>query len=593
MKTHKTIIILLLFLFPLHTIHADETPAFPGAEGGGRYTTGGRGGTVYFVTSLADNSTGDSKTRCGTLRWCVEQKGKRTILFRVSGIIELKSRHNIKNGDLTIAVQSAPGDGICLKDNSVCIQADNVIIRYIRFRPGDANQNFEDDAVWGRYRKDIILDHCSMSFSVDECASFYGNQNFTMQWCLLSESLRCSLHGKGNHGYGGLWGGENASFHHNLLAHHDSRNARLNGWQRSGLDYAHGNTTEERVDYRNNVVYNWGSNSTYGGEAAGKYNIINNYYKYGPATSQGVRSRLVQMDKDAKSFVIDVNGKNVTTNHGIYYLSGNYMWGNATVTDNNWSTQGVKNNTGKSLSECRTDQPFEFEPIPTHTAEQAFEKVLAFAGASFARDAQDARVAYEAEEGTYTYEGSKGGTKGIIDTPDDVGGYCTYNSTQAPKDSDSDGIPDAWEFSHDLSPSDSSDANEFADDGYTWLEHYLNELVADITAAQYEGATINGVPLSINTPLLEGEQAYLRSKDGTPADVVLSLEAGGRLSIRASRPIKKVVVYSPSGSLLAVKTAADDAMRDITLSPIGSTSPLLIVHVTLTDGTVLTGKCKP
>ncbi|MBR5963568.1 MAG: pectate lyase [Bacteroidaceae bacterium] len=583
---------LLLAFLPSLTTRADELPAFPGAEGGGRYTTGGRGGTVFFVTSLADTNTGDSKTHCGTLRWCVGQSGKRTILFRVSGIIELKSRLNIKNGDLTIAGQSAPGDGICLKDNSVCIQADNVIIRYMRFRPGDANPDFEDDAIWGRYQKNIILDHCSMSFSVDECASFYANQNFTMQWCLLSESLRCSLHDKGNHGYGGLWGGENASFHHNMLAHHDSRNARLNGWQRKGLSYSHGNTSEERVDYRNNVVYNWGSNSTYGGEAAGKYNIVNNYYRYGPATNQGVRSRLVQMDKDEKSFVIDVNGTNVTTNHGIYYISGNYMWGNATVTNNNWSTSGIKNNTGEDLSKCRTNTPFEFEAIPTHTAEQAFEKVLAYAGACLARDAQDARVAYEAEEGTYTFEGSKGGTKGIIDTPDDVGGYCTYSQTAAPKDTDSDGIPDAWEFSHDLSHTDASDASEYADDGYTWLEHYLNDLVADITAAQYEGATINGVPLSVGSSFLEEQQGSLRSCDGTPADVILSPDAEGRISIRASRPVKHVAILSPAGSLLAAKTMPDNTTRDIVLAPAVATPSILIIRVTLTDGTILTGKCR-
>ncbi len=581
--------LLLFTIFPL-VVLADSIPAFPGAEGGGRYTTGGRGGTVYFVTSLADNSTGNSSTRCGTLRWCIEQKGKRTILFRVSGIIELKSRIDIKNGDLTIAGQSAPGDGICLKDNSVCIQADNVIIRYLRFRPGDANPNFEDDAIWGRYHKDIILDHCSMSFSVDECASFYANQNFTMQWCLLSESLRCSLHDKGNHGYGGLWGGENASFHHNLLAHHDSRNARLNGWQRKGLNYAHGNTTEERVDYRNNVVYNWGANSTYGGEAAGKYNMVNNYYKYGPATGSGVRSRLVQMDKDSLSFVIDVNGTSVNTNHGIYYLSGNYMWGNQTVTNNNWSTAGIKNNTGENLSSCRATEPFEFESIPTHTAEEAFEKVLAYAGASLARDAQDARIAYEAEEGTYTYEGSKGGTKGIIDTPDDVGGYCTYNSAQAPKDTDSDGIPDEWEFRHDLSHTDPADANELADDGYTWLEHYLNDLVAEITAMQYEGATIDGVPICVKNPSIDTPKGTLRNSDGSYADAVVSNSAAGGISVHASRPIHMAEALSPSGTTLASLTSCADDLRDVTLAIPSGKHPILIVRITFTDGTSATGK---
>lgn len=482
------------------TFAQERLPAFPGAEGGGKYTTGGRGGKVYFVTSLDDTSKGDASTRCGTLRWCVEQKGARTIVFKVSGIIELKSRLNIKNGDLTIAGQTAPGDGICLKNNSVCIQASNVIIRYMRFRPGDANPDFEDDAIWGRYQRNIILDHCSMSFSVDECASFYSNQDFTMQWCLLSESLRMSQHAKGNHGYGGLWGGENATFHHNLLAHHDSRNARLNGWQRSGLSYNHGNTTEECVDYRNNVVYNWGSNSTYGGEAAGKYNMVNNYYKYGPATA--VKNRLVQIDKDAKSFTLtDASGDSRTTNHGIYYLSGNYMYGDEAVTADNWSSRGIKNNSGESLANCRSDKPFPHECIPTHTAEQAFKAVLSYAGASLARDAQDTRVCWEAEEGTYTYKGSAGGTKGIIDTPDDVGGYCIYSSTAAPKDTDTDGIPDDWELSHDLSHTNPDDAQKTAPNGYTWLECYLADIVKEITAAEYADAISSAL-----LPMIESEK---------------------------------------------------------------------------------------
>lgn len=524
-------LLIVVLLSPV-LLSAESLPAFPGAEGGGKYTTGGRGGTVYYVTSLADTNTGNSSTREGTLRWCINQSGARTILFKVSGIINLSSRLDIKNGNLTIAGQTAPGDGICLKNNSVCVQADNVIIRYMRFRPGDSDPDFEDDAIWGRYRKNIIIDHCSMSFSVDECASFYANQNFTMQWCLLSESLNNSQHAKGAHGYGGLWGGENASFHHNLLAHHNSRNARLCGWQRSGLKYAHGNTAAETVDYRNNVVYNWGDNSTYGGEAAGQYNIVNNYYKAGPATASGVKYRLMQMDKDAQSFEISVGGTTRSINHGVYYMAGNYMYGSTAITRNNWDASGIKNNTGETLAQCRLNQPLDFEYIPTHTAEDAFEAVLAYAGASLARDAQDFRVAEEAANGTATYTGSVTARKGLIDTPSDVEGYCTYNSAAAPADTDRDGIPDELEELFGTDPN-VYDSHQKDASGYTFLELYLAWIVRDITAEQYANVISAVVAPSVDGPVLP--EVWFE---------------GERMHVRSSRSLSQVTVWSVSGQLL-------------------------------------------
>ncbi|WP_258105301.1 T9SS type A sorting domain-containing protein [Marinoscillum sp. MHG1-6] len=439
--------------------------AFPGAEGHGRFTTGGRGGQVIYVTNLNDSGSGSLRAAIGT-------RGPRIIVFKVSGIISLNSNLRITNGNLTIAGQTAPGDGICLKNYSLQVDADNVIIRYLRSRMGDEAAN-EGDAMWGRNRKNIILDHCTMSWSTDECASFYDNENFTMQWCILSESLRVSVHDKGTHGYGGIWGGKKASFHHNLLAHHDSRNPRMNGSRYSNLPDL------ELVDFRNNVIYNWGGNSGYAGEG-GSFNFVNNYYKPGAATSPGVRDRIFSPNADG--------GTNTQPAGvwGTFYVDGNYMNGSTTVTNDNWA--GIDPNPGtKSKEELKSDTEFDEGQISTHTAADAFSRVLDYAGASLSRDSHDTRITNEVLNGTYTYLGSTtGATKpGLIDTQSDVGGWPTYNSSTVPTDSDNDGMPDDWEDANGLDKNSASDNNDYDLSGfYTNIEVYINSLVTNITAAQ-------------------------------------------------------------------------------------------------------------
>ncbi|WP_139237215.1 pectate lyase family protein [Pontibacter akesuensis] len=422
--------------------------AFPGAEGAGRHTTGGRGGNVFIVSNLNDSGP-------GSLREAVQQQGPRTIVFAVSGTIELQSKLSIDMGDVTIAGQSAPGDGICIKGYPVTVAADNVIIRYMRFRMGNEH-NQEADALGGRQHKNIIVDHCSVSWSVDECVSFYTNEDFTLQWSIISESLNSSLHAKGNHGYGGIWGGKRASFHHNLFAHHNSRNPRF-----SGSKYET-DVPSRQLDYRNNVIYNWGMNSAYGGEE-GEHNMVNNYYKSGPATPAAVKSRIVNPSKP----------------YGKFYVQGNYVVGDEKVSQDNWAG-GVQCD---DPAITRSSSPFNFAPVTTTSAQEAYQQVLASAGASLRRDAVDTRVIAEVRTGTATFTGAKSGKPGIIDSQEEVGGWPELKSLPAPADADRDGMPDSWEQEHKLNPNNAADAAAFAlAKQYTNLEVYLNSLVQQESA---------------------------------------------------------------------------------------------------------------
>lgn len=533
---------------------AEKTPAFPGAEGFGRYVTGGRGGAVYHVTRLDDDSNE------GSFRWACNKSGKRTIVFDVSGTIMLKSELKMNRGDVTIAGQTAPGDGICIANYPFQISADNVIIRYMRFRLGNealkTNKNaHEGDGLGGMDKKNIIVDHCSVSWSIDECLSVYGSKDITVQWCYVTNSLVNAGHSKGAHGYGGNWGGSGASYHHNLVAHHGSRTPRFG--PRPGTQ------TDERMDYRNNVIYNFGGNGCYGGEGM-NVNVVNNYYKPGKATKSGgykyrlaapgirtvdycldkktIASRYKSLtgtaatDKNVsgssdhgKTNYVTISGKkyaiNMETNKidvdgqemtvawndwkkmlhtwGRLYVDGNYNPDPAAANMNKDNYKyGIADQIAKSGTDTKNndgtypgDDAIKLnEPIPyvlttTHSAADAFDRVVAYAGASKSRDSYDKAMADDTRNGSITYGASK---NGLIDSQDECGGWPELKDTGAKTDTDGDGMPDEWEIANGLDPNNADDGKTVCDDGYTNLEHYMNGLVADITEAQNAGGKTEG-----------------------------------------------------------------------------------------------------
>lgn len=429
----KNTLFLLLSFFAITCMQAQQI-AFPGAEGYGKWTVGGRGGRILTVTNLNDSGE-------GSFRDAVEQTGARIVIFAVDGNIELKSPLCVNNDSITIAGQSAPGDGICLKDYPLVVNASNVIIRYIRVRVGDRYRLDSDGVGGGRYgQKNVILDHLSVSWSIDECLSIYKTENLTVQWCLVTHSLNTSVHTKGSHGFGGIWGGYKATFHHNLLANHASRNPRF-----SSVDGT------KWVDYRNNVVYNWGFKTAYGGGHHAEINIVNNYYKPGLAS---LHHRLLDVAEDGT---------------GRYYVAGNMMAGDDAVTRDNHSA--VTDCVGECTS-CLVDFPFPSEPIHEDTPAVAYQRILESVGCSFSQDSYDREVLRQVREGIGTF-----GINGIINSQEDVGGWPVLNAEKALIDSDGDGMPDVWESKHGLNPKSASDASAYTlDENYTNIEIYLNSL---------------------------------------------------------------------------------------------------------------------
>lgn len=481
----------------------EKQPAFPGAEGYGRYVTGGRGGAVYHVTSLADDGS------AGTLRWALNQNGARTIVFDVSGTIHLTSALSVSKGNVTIAGQTAPGDGICIADYPMSLSANNVIVRYMRFRLGNKNvtKNGADgwDGFGGFDHRDWMIDHCSVSWSIDECLSVLGNVNTTVQWCIVSHSLVNSGHTKGAHGYGGNWGGDHASFHHNLMAHHVSREPRLGPRPTTQL--------REHMDMRNNVFYNWAGNGCYGGEGM-NVNIVNNYYKPGPATlkrSTTIQKRIAAVGCRTKEYITTYPDYAPALHlWGKLYVDGNYNPTHSDVSQDNW-TYGIYNQidasgndgtyTATTKDTIRLSEPLELVYTTTHRASIAYQRVLDYAGCSLSRDCYDAEIISDTRDGVASHKGS-GLEAGQINSQEDLkpanapadwSAWPTLNSLQAPVDTDGDGMPDDWESANGLNPNDANDGKAVAADGYTNLEHYLNSLVADITEQQNAGGTPEGI----------------------------------------------------------------------------------------------------
>lgn len=571
-----------------------QAPAFPGAEGHGRFVTGGRGGKIYHVTNLNDSGT-------GSFREAVKS-GKRIIVFDVAGVIALKSDLKIAE-NITILGQTAPSPGITLRYYTVQPGSNN-IIRFIRIRRGqEKNINDGADASWQRNKTGIIFDHCSFSWSIDEVASFYDNNNFTMQWCTVAESLTNPGHSKGAHGYGGIWGGKLASFHHNFVAHLMNRGPRFNGARYGWTGYTSNkeyNTYKwqnavqaENVDFRNCVMYN-AQGTCYGGPGGGQINIVNNYYKAGPSHNlKGTTLNGLKVDvskgqergsQDRITLVTLSTQSNSDKNHPELYdmTSRYYINGNTTETTKGQKTENkdwkgisydngipslngeyyspdaknfygdaVAHTTisGKSCVKIKMDEPAPTGEVTTHSAAEAYEKVLAYVGASLYRDEIDARYMEEAKTGTATYKGSITKSPGIIDKVSDVKGYTETNfgtgSRPAGFDTDKDGIPDEWEKANGLNPNDASDALTYSLDKkgyYTNIEVYANSLVENIMKAENADA-LNAVDEYYPTSTSTGISQTVVDK-GEVASITYYALNGSRLNAPAKGISIRKITYS-------------------------------------------------
>lgn len=452
-----------LFLLSLHSFFPPEmipepVPAFPGAEGFGKYTQGGRGGKICIVRNLNDHGP-------ESFRAAASLTEKRTIVFAVSGTIHLTSPLEIE-GNVTIAGQTAPGEGICIADQPVKVKGNQVIIRYLRIRMGDRYQGLKgmipgsggDDALSGTRNKNLIIDHCSLSWSTDEVMSFYNGDSSTLQWNIIAEPLDYSYHFEEgdkdweHHGFGGIWGGAHLTAHHNLFAHCVSRNPRFNG--------ARLGAREELVDFRNNVVYNWKSKAVYGGEN-GRYNVVANYFKPGPST-----------EKKAAQHILDPS-KTAELPYGKFFVEENELEGSpAVLTDN------LKAVTKVDQEGVFVRQSFPVVDFSHQTASAAYQSVLLLAGAAFQRDTLDQRIVEDVRYGKGKIIDVQGGFPHGTPYEKSKQAWPLLHTGQYPLDSDQDGMPDDWERSNGLNPANPTDALMYTlIKQYTNIEVYINSLV--------------------------------------------------------------------------------------------------------------------
>jgi pectate lyase len=433
MRRYAFLLSLLATLLFMPAVQAQQL-AFPGAEGFGRFSLGGRGGQVLFVTNLNDSGP-------GSLRAAVEADYPRIVVFKVSGTIELESHLRIRHPRITIAGQTAPGDGICLRRYPLVISADDVIVRFLRVRLGD-EAGKKMDGIDVSDAENVIIDHCSVSWTLDEAVNTYhGSKNITIQWCLISESLHDSPLQEG-HGFAASLGGFNTSYHHNMLANNAGRNPSIAGEE---------DAPTINLDFRNNVIFNWEHRTLDGRPRS--INVVNNYYKAGPASR---RDHIVKMQT-----IYDGS-------FGRWYIDGNVL----VDTAGKVHRSGIVRIDSEDvpLDSALVDEPVEFAPVQTETAEETYERVLDAAGATLPRrDAHDVRIIGEVRSGKTTYG------NGIISRQTDVGGWPELTSAGPPQDDDADGMPDAWErpftTAGDLSLESALDADG---DGYTNIEEYLN-----------------------------------------------------------------------------------------------------------------------
>ncbi len=434
---------ILVLAFAVTSVFAENPLAFPGAEGYGSVSIGGRGGKIIEVTNLNDNGPGSFRT-------AVEDSLPRIVVFKVSGTIELKSELRITQSFLTIAGQSAPGDGICLKNYPLIIDGtEHITIRGIRIRPGIESGliGSEIDGLQIRNSQYVIVDHCTVSWSVDEMLNtWHGSKDITIQWCIFAEPLNRSIHEKGAHGFGATIGGIRASYHHNLFANSTGRNPSIGG-----------NRVEktELMDYRNNVIYNYCHRTCDGKPTS--INMVNNYYKPGPGTKASVMKRVAKLD-DASKYGFTSK----------WYIDGNFIEGFPEIEKNNIDL-GVEIDGEQNKADVLATEPFPTLSVKTETATEAFHSVIQNAG-NFQHDSWEKRLIDEVKTGSVHFG------DGYIDKVEDSGSWPILKSSEAPVDTDHDGMPDTWELQHKLDPKNPIDGLEKNDEGHTNVEVYLNGL---------------------------------------------------------------------------------------------------------------------